>query len=90
MLSLHKGKTEEEHISNYDLVELVADPSNQIGLHGPAHPDPVHLLTSFHQRENISYHGLVYNHEDKDGKHGVEYALVVGLLDPRVVLNEVE
>ena len=38
----------------------------------------------------VSYNGLVDEHKDKDGEHGIKDTLVVRFLDPRVVLHEVK
>lgn len=86
---LHKGETEEEKVRIKDLTEFVYDAADQVWLHRSTHAYPVHLWSAI-KRDGVPYDGLVDEHEDKDGEHGIEDTLVVRFLDPRVVLHEVE
>ena len=43
--AIRESKDEEEDVSDDDLVELVQDPADKIGLKRPSHLYPVHLHT---------------------------------------------
>ena len=74
--TLHKGETEEEQVGIEYFTELVHDAADQVWLNRPTHAYPIHLLGAI-KKGVISYDGLVDEHEDKDGEHGIEDTLVV-------------